>query len=363
MKPARMPFLLVAVLVVVASACSQSAGEAPDTSVDAGGASEAGEGAEDPLEALYKAALEEGQVEYWSATDPEIVNGYIAAFEETYPGIDVNYFQIRPGDSVPRTLAEASAGQVNYDIGEGRISAIAPLLVRDLVAHHTDWQDVFGDAIPDEAILHDGRLLVRTSLAYPILYNTSRLSPEELPESWEDLLDETWRGRILIEERGNAFGYLALEWGVEDTIAYAEALSQMDPVYVRGGYTVMEQLLGGVADIAIGGYLYDVYDKASEGLPVDWVRVSPMGSGTTTMYLLKESPNPNAAKLFAGWLTSQEGQEAILAHSFDVPLLYGENQLINDVRESGITVLHESMENYLIVEENQPDITAALTGQ
>ena len=48
----------------------------------------------------------------------------------------------------------------------------------------------------------------------------------------------------------------------------------------------------------------------SEGLPVDYVVPEPVTASQFVAALMAKAPNPNAARLLAGWLASDEGKAA-----------------------------------------------------
>lgn len=270
----------------------------------------------DPLQTLYEEAKREGEVQLWGGISPTDLEPLTKAFNQRFPGITVKHFEIRPDDFVPRVLTEAKQGRVSLDVGAGRLVALSPLIERNLVQRHTDWTTLFKDLNPG-AVTEDGRMLTFYNLTYVLSYNTQLVKPDEVPRTWQDLLDPKWKGRIIVEPRGNAFAYLGLEWGEQPLLDYLARLKAQQPVFVKGGTAVGQQLASGVAPLGIGAYGYQILQLKASGAPVDWAKsVSPIGTSSTSLFAMAGAPHPKAAKLFAGWLASEEAQSINTAHNY-----------------------------------------------
>lgn len=302
---------------------------------------------QDSLQALYKAAKAEGEVTIWSPLDPWEIRLFAEEFSKEFPGIKINQFEIRPDDYAPRVIAEARQGMVSLDVGTGRLVGLIPLLSRGLIQGYDDWTKVFKDLNP-EHVSKDGRLLSQYSLLYLLAYNPKLIKPEEVPTSWDDLLNPKWKGRIILEPRVNAFAYLGLKWGEEKMVSYLKRLKQQDPVYVKGGARVNQQLIAGVAPLAVGTYVHQVLQKQSEGAPIAWAeKVSPIGSTDNVVFAAKGAKHPNAAKLFAGWLSADKAQRLMNAKMFrGTPVPGSPYGAAKTIQKHKVEIIPESLENH-----------------
>ena len=347
--------------LLLAGACAPAGPAAPAAPSSAGGqraSAPAGSGqpaaANDPLQALYEAAKAEGEVVFWGPADPEELQPVADAFQKRFPGIKVTHFEIRAEEFAPRAIAETQQGRGSFDVGEGRMAVLLPLLQRDLVQGYDDWVETFKSVeLSPQAISENGRLVTWYSLLYPIAYNTQMVRAQEVPKSWDDLLDPKWRGRLILEPRAAAFGYLGLEWGADRLGTYMEQLKGQQPVFVRGGTTVATQLVAGVAPLAVGTYAHKVFQMQKEGAPIEWAAdVSPQGATRTGLFALKGAPHPNAAKLFMGYLTSNEAQRIYSEHVLNGPLYPGAvGATRTAVDKHNVRVLLEGSENFEQVEQ------------
>ena len=286
-----------------------------------------------PLQALYEAAKAEGEVSFWGPTDPDEMIPLAAGFNKRFPGIKVKPFEITSGQLVQRIVTEAQAGKFSADSAEGSVGTITPLLERDLIQGYNDWVKLFqgpGLQLNPNSIVMDGRCVTWYNLAHPIAYNTNLLKREEVPKTWEDILDPKWRGgKILLEARAKAFAYLGLKWGEQKTMDYVRRLVAQKPIFSKGGTATIQQLAAGEAPLAIGTYAYKVMWYARDKkAPIDFVdTTNPMGASHFVSYALKGAKHPHAAKLFIGWLSTPEALKILADVSFKGPLIPGSDTI------------------------------------
>ncbi len=302
--------------------------------------------AETPLQTLYKNAKKEGEVIVWS---PLRETGTMLAeeFGKDFPGIKVKHFEIRLDDYVHRVIAEARQGIVSLDIGLGRYIGISPLLKREMIQSYNDWTTIFGDLNPN-AISGGGRFLASDDLAFIVAYNSKMVTPEGAPTSWDDLLSPKWKGKIIVEPRANAFAYLGLKWGKEKIVDYLRKLKGQGLTFAKGGTAVAQQLAAGAGHLAVGTYPYKILEMKRDGSPVDWAKkVSPIGAMAQVLFVLKEAPHPNAAKLFAGWLATDRAQVLMNTKLFRGALNSGSSYaVVQEMERNKVEIVKESLENY-----------------
>ncbi|MGZ8424170.1 MAG: ABC transporter substrate-binding protein [Candidatus Binatia bacterium] len=273
-----------------------------------GYAQDKSKGGNDAVMQLYNAAKKEGTVVIWGPTDAIIYQRAHEAMNKQYPGIKIEHFESIPEPLVQRIIAESQAGKpAAVDIIQsGSLRALRPLIDRDMLASYPGWEKDFGL----DAVYANQRFVGAYNLTLPIAYNTKLVSAQEAPKNWEDLADPKWKGRkIIMEARLVPFAMLGTQWGKgKATELIKRILSQQQPLIVQGGTTVANALAGGQVSIAVGTYAYTIERLKKQGAAVDWVAVSPLPVLNSAVGVLKTAPHPNAARFFAGWLGSTEGQ-------------------------------------------------------
>ncbi len=256
---------------------------------------------------LYQAAKKEGTVIIWGPTDAIIYQRMQAALDKEYPGIKIENFESIPEPLVQRIIAETQAGKPPaVDIVQsGSLRALRPLIDRDLLVSYDGWEKHFGL----DAVYANRRFVGAYNLTLPIAYNTKVVSAQEAPKSWEDLADPSWKGRkIIMEARLVPFAMLGTEWGKAKAAELVKKILGQQPLIVQGGTTVANALAGGQVSLAVGTYAYTIERLKKQGAPVEWIPVSPLPVLTSAEGVLKTAPHPNAARFFAGWMSTPEGQ-------------------------------------------------------
>lgn len=154
-----------------------------------------------------------------------------------------------------------------------------------------------------------------TSLDYVTpAVNTNLVKPADEPKSFKDFLDPKWKGHLLaVDPRGGGGGV----FNIIATMRYFKILDddywrQLAPQMVYFG-ALQEQFRAvgrGEFKVALDASVSTILPLIAEGAPLKLV---PLDEGTITQgestIVIKGAPHPNAAKLFADWILSAEGQE------------------------------------------------------
>ena len=295
MKPCRFTVSAIAALLCLAV-------------ISAVHAQDKGKAGSDAINQLYSGARKEGVVVIWGPTDAVIYQRMQAALDKQYPGLKIEHFESIPEPLVQRIIAESQAGKpAAVDIIQsGSLRALRPLIDRDMLAPYAGWEKDFGL----DAVYANQRFVGAYNLTLPIAYNTKAVSLQEAPKTWEDLADPKWKGRkIIIEARLVPFAMLGTEWGKGKATELTKRILGQQPLIVQGGTTVANALAGGQVSLAVGTYAYTIERLKKQGAAVDWVAASPLPVLTSAVGVLKTAPHPNAARFFAGWMGTAEGQK------------------------------------------------------
>jgi iron(III) transport system substrate-binding protein len=276
--------------------------------VGALGAQDKGASGNEGITQLYNAAKKEGRVVIWGPTDAIVYEKMQEVLDKQYPGIKIEHFESIPEPLVQRIIAESQAGKpAAVDIIQsGSLRALRPLIDRDMLASYPGWEKDFGL----DAVYANHRFVGAYNLTLPIAYNTKAVSAKDAPKSWEELAEPKWKGKkIIVEARLVPFAMLGTEWGKGKATELVKKILTQQPIIVQGGTTVANALAGGQVSIAVGTYAFTIEGLKKHGAAVDWVPVSPLPVLTSAEAVLKTAPHPNAARFFAGWMATPEGQK------------------------------------------------------
>jgi ABC-type Fe3+ transport system substrate-binding protein len=146
-----------------------------------------------------------------------------------------------------------------------------------------------------------------------IWYNTELVKPDEV-RSYDDLLNPKWRNKIgFLDPRlgGAGIGIWGFLWSTKGEGFLKKLLDQQ--LVVAEDRMQADSLARGKLALAMGPTYYRFEAFLRAGLPVK--PLPPLKEGTYVSVgvgapvIIKNSPHPNAAKVFVNWFLSKEGQE------------------------------------------------------
>src|SRR3990172_2794453 len=264
-----------------------------------------------PIDDLVAAAKKEGSVEFHapSTVTPAGVQKLAEVYNRKYGlNIVVNYHPTggMTGD-VAKVVGRAAAGvppewdsMVLHDGGH------ATLWLRKL---HQPFD--YRKLGVDPKVIHfdNGTVSLANQFALPA-YNTKMLPAQDVPKSWEDLLDPKWKGgKLGMSTATHHLARLATAWGEKKTTEYVKALARQQPFLGRLGDTYTRLQLG---EILIAVTLTDdfIHRAKVKGAPLAFAEVvEPVISPSYNIGVLKGARHPSVGHLFAAFFTTPEAQE------------------------------------------------------
>jgi len=266
---------------------------------------------------IVNRAKKEGRLNVVASLSQDILNPLNAAFRKKYPFIDSRVVGVRGNEVYIRLLEELKAGLTkNQDVND---------LVADYYTDYLPYQkkiDIFAMArekildIPTAMVDPINRNVVAVGSSVHILaYNKKLISPEKVPQTWEDFLKPEFKdGKFLLGIRPLDLQSLVPAWGLEKTLDYARKMAAQKPVWSRGGAAGLAQLLAGEHALLVGPHL-DSFLRAkdkdkSDSLGYKLLEPLPVrlneGQG-----ILSIAEYPYAALLWLEFLVSREGQKLL----------------------------------------------------
>lgn len=265
---------------------------------------------------IIAAARREGRVVVYAATDFRIAAPLIHDFEASYPGIQVDYRDMKATELYNRVLAEKQRGDPGADVVWSSAMDQQIKLLND--GYALPYRSPEAGMLPPWAVWRD-EAYGTTYEPVVIVYNKRRLAAEDVPTSHAAfvrlLTEKTARvdGRVTtydIERSGvgfllitqdsranSAFWDLAAALGKAHARQSAESEAMLDAV--AGG----DQLLG---YNVLGSYAMlraRTDPRLGIVLPADYTLVL-----SRIAFIARSAANPNAARLWLDYLLSQRGQ-------------------------------------------------------
>lgn len=265
-------------------------------------------------EALIKAAKAEGAVTWYVSVVDDIARRIEAGFKTKY-GISVSRLRLPGPTLVQRFSAEAEAGKFAADIMVGTIFSTG--LANTLMAK--GWVESIDNAeipslqgeYPKEFNRGPGRFLGTSP--WQIAVNTQRVSAADMPKAWTDLLNPRWKGRlVIVDPAASPDTYVPFWYMLEKAHgeAFLKAIRQQDLRLAASLAPAVQAVAAGEGDIVLPTYAAIVLPFKAKGAPIDLVPITGATTGNEPQIImtkLDKAPHPNAARLFASYLLSKEG--------------------------------------------------------
>jgi len=264
--------------------------------------------------ALIEAAKKEGKCTFYTAMDLQFAEKLGKDFEAKFPGINVR---------VERSGAERVFTRIGQEYSSN-INAVDVVNTADqshcIVWKRNGWLAPY---LPEEVVKYydkqyydpDGLEVTTRILVSPIAYNTDLVKKEDAPNSFADLLDPKWKGKMVKAHPAysgtimNSTFQIARDLGWE----YLEKLAKQNVLQVQSATDTPKKIALGERAIMVDGAGYLVIRDKEAGKPVEVVyptEGTPLATGPSAVF--KAAPNPNAARLFFNWMHGREGQQILV---------------------------------------------------
>ncbi len=261
---------------------------------------------------LLAAAKTEGEVVVYSTAPPEDNKALTDAFEAKY-GVPVKLWRGKSEDILQRAMSEANAGARLVDALVNTGVGLETMHREKLLAHlSSPWsQNLIPEAVPAHGEWIGFYLAPMVQFA-----NINLLRQSELPKSWEDLANPRWKDRLGIESADSDWLQAVIEnMGREKGLAIFRDIAK-NRVSVRRGHSLLANLvIAGEVPFALTVYQFTTQQVKDSGAPVDWYSIGPAFSPQVGVGLVTQPLHPNAAQLFADFLTGP-AQDVLAARSF-----------------------------------------------
>jgi iron(III) transport system substrate-binding protein len=280
-----------------------------NTSAIAQGGSETDPRFEKLAKEFYPKAKQEGALVVYTVWDVDHIRALSDAFSKRFPGINTSYWQATRSEVTTRTLTEYQGNQASVDV----ILTEAPL-----VLHTAGASEPYATVQGNSLIVHDAIAPVVSLQIQALAYNTRKLKSEEAPKSWEDVINPKYKGNVALDDpmrAGPLSGMLAAfkdDWKDDARwTKFIKGLKALNVTIHKSTSAMIRLAVAGEYSIAMPALFHDVVREKNIGSPIDFARGAPPVVSPQQAAIYAKPPHPMAAKLFAEWLTSPEGQAAI----------------------------------------------------
>jgi iron(III) transport system substrate-binding protein len=292
----------VAVSMMALSACS-SGTAAPAASPTTG----------DAWSKVVAAATKEGSVTIYTGQPPAQMDALKAAFQTTYPGIDLEYVRGSSGDMQTRFDQERSAKSGEADVYEAANPFYLPT-----VEKAGDLVPLTGPNLDDATftkypVLKQSKDMVTPlALGFNIIWNTNLV--KKPIKGYADLISRAseFKGSIAIPDLTSAA--LGSYYGSVDAgqgEGYLEKLLATKPQVFATSTPLVQSVVAGESKAGIFADTVTIKQLKSQGAPIKDVAPDKK-SNYLAVYqdgIPSWAKHPNAAQVYVNWMLSKEGQK------------------------------------------------------
>jgi iron(III) transport system substrate-binding protein len=201
----------------------------------------------------------------------------------------------------------------------------------------------------------DGMFASWRLFLFGIDYNSKLVKPDEAPKGFADLLDPKWVGKIVKAHPGYSGATMTATQQIARDLgwSYFEKLAKQKVLQVQSGIDAPRKVALGERTVTTDAGEYVVTLLKEKGESVEFVYATegtPFISAPAA--IMKNPPNPNAARLFHNWSFSVEAQQL----NVNVGALRSVHPLVKERRDrkplSEIKLMREdAAEVYRLAEE------------
>ncbi|MDB5776261.1 MAG: fbpA 4 [Herbaspirillum sp.] len=260
---------------------------------------------------LLAAATKEDTLTLYTAFRPEDLPKIIGPFEKKY-GIKVKFWRSGSDNVTQRVLTEASGKHYDVDV------IMMPAQDMEAIRREKILQPAYSpyqkDLIANSVPAHREWTPVLMNVVVQA-YNPGAIKKEDLPKSYQDLLDPKWKGKLGIEAK-------AEEWyttvarnqsgGEQKGVKMFYDMVGQNGMSVRQGMSLLHNLvLAREVPLALTMYV-DLAEKSKRaGRPIDWFVLDPAVAEGFNIGIAQQAPHPNAALLFYDYMLSPDTQKTL----------------------------------------------------
>ena len=254
------------------------------------------------------AARKEGKVVLYTSAPIAAAQKVANVFQQKY-GITVELFRSGGSQVLRRFMMEHDAGRGSADV----LVSSDPAAILDMTAKgmFLPFKPAGFDKVPEAFRDQNGAYVAQRVSAISIYGRTDLVPPQDMPKTWDDLLNPRFKGKLVMTNPS----FTSLQLGVVAMMSkqrgwdYYEKLNRNDVLVVQGNEQALNMVKTGERPIAAGAdsqYANEARmagHKIANFFPTDGTFAIP-----ATTSIVKGSKNPNAAKLLAEFTLSVEAE-------------------------------------------------------
>jgi len=257
---------------------------------------------------LLAGAKKEGQVTVYTSLESSDANKLKAAFEKKY-GVKLVLWRSSSDAILSRVLAETRGNRFVVDVIETNGLELEALQREKMLQ---SFRSPYTSELIADAVQPHGQWIATRMHVYWVAYNTNLIKKEDLPKTYNDLLNPVWKGKIGIEASNYPwFAAVMEELGEREGTQLFRNIVKTNGISIRKGHNLLANLVAsGEVPMALTTNQQAIVKLKKSGAPVDGFFPQFGVAMLNGVSLHRNPPNPHAAALFVDYMLS-EGQNVL----------------------------------------------------
>jgi iron(III) transport system substrate-binding protein len=255
--------------------------------------------------ALLAAAKPEGSLIVYSSTNEQEGLPLFKIFEEA-TGIKVEYIRNADSPLMSRVAIEYRANQKAWDLFHTTtVNKLPPQMLAQFDVPETR-------NIAPEARDPDRRWYGVYANYNSPAYNTQKVKASELPKTYEEFAQhKEWAGKVAIDATDNVWLKAMLDYYGEQkgTQVVKDLVAALQPVLTDGHLAMARAVGAGEYALALNQFVNLSENVKIAGSPIEVFALDPVALFFGEVGISALAPHPNAARLAANFMLSQECQQ------------------------------------------------------
>jgi len=268
-----------------------------------------------------------GTLTIYSGRSEDLVASLIDQFEaETGIDVEVRYASSTDLAATLREEGTNSPADVFFAQDPASLGAVA------IEGLFQTLPDGLLGQVPEQFSDKEGRWIGVSGRSRVVVYDGTRVSPDDLPDSVDGFTDPAWQGRLAIAPSNGSFlafvAAMILERGEDATREWLEGIAANQPQTFSGNSPIVAAANDGTVEVGLVNhyYLLGLRSELGEVSAANYFfptagpgsLVMPAGVG-----ILATTDNEDQALQFVDFLLSRTAQEYFVTETFEYPLIEG----------------------------------------
>ena len=261
-------------------------------------------------QSLLSAAKKDGKVTAYGSMNEEEALPVFKVFQEA-TGIPVEYVRASDTQLISRITVEQRAGKQSWDV----LQTTAVNKLPDAWLAQFDLPEAKN--LQAQAKDPNRRWYGVYANYNSPAYNTEKVKKADLPKTLEDFAKKTeWKGHVAIDYSDNEWLRAVIQYYGEDKgkQLIKDIVKNLDVKVTKGHLALARSVGAGEYWVALNNYTNLTLNVKLGGGPTDFWVIEPAAVFYGQVGINAKAPHPNAARLFANFMISKEGQTLLTKH-------------------------------------------------